>query len=80
VDPVTWVYIIVMVIALILSVALAPKPKNAKPPALSDFDVPTVEDGREVMDFGGTVWIDDPNITWYGDLKVYPPIQTSSGK
>lgn len=79
-DPITWVYLIIMVIALILAVALAPKPKNAKPPSLADFDVPTAEDGREVTDFGGTIWIADPNITWYGDLKVYPPIQTSGGK
>lgn len=79
-DPVTWIYLIVMVVMLILAVALAPKPKNAKPPALADFDVPTSEDGREVTDFGGTVWFNDPNITWYGDLKVYPPIQVSSGK
>ncbi|AGG89938.1 hypothetical protein [Rhodanobacter denitrificans] len=79
-DPITWVYIIVLVVSLVVAVAMAPKPKSAKPPALSDFSVPTVEDGREIVDFGGTVWIDDPNITWYGDLKVYPPIKATGGK
>lgn len=78
-DPITWIYIIIMVLSIVISIALAPKPKNAKPPALADFDVPTAEDGREVVDFGGTVWIDDPNVLWYGDLST-TPIKVSSGK
>lgn len=73
-----WVYIIVMVVALIAAVALMPHPKNA-PASDADLQVPTVEDGREVMDVAGTVWIDDPNVIWYGDLSTQP-IHADGGK
>lgn len=78
-EPVEWIYLIIMLIALIAAVAMMPKPKNAKPPSLQDFDVPTAEDGREVIDVMGTVWIDDPNVIWYGDLTTLP-IVASGGK
>lgn len=78
-DPVTWVYIIVMVVALIAAVALTPKPKSPKPASLQDFDVPTAQDGREVTDVCGTVWIDDPNVIWYGDLYTQP-VRADGGK
>lgn len=74
-----WIYLIIMIIMIILAVALAPKPKSSKPPSLQDFDVPTAEDGREVIDVMGTVWIDDPNVIWYGDLSTQP-IKASGGK
>ena len=75
----TWIYIIELIVALILIVAFTPKPKNAQPASLQDFDVPTAEDGREVIDICGTVWIDDPNVIWYGDLST-APIRGDSGK
>lgn len=78
-DPVTWVYIILMVVALIAAVALTPKPKSQPPASLADFDVPTASDGREVTDVCGTVWIDDPNVIWYGDLWTQP-IRADGGK
>lgn len=75
-----WVYWVVMCVVLIISVAMMPKPKNAKPPALTDFDVPTAEDGREIPDFGGVVWFDDPNVLWYGDLSTSPIKAKGGGK
>jgi hypothetical protein len=66
------IYIIIMIVAMILAYAMAPRPKGQTPPALSDFNVPTAQDGREVVDCCGTVWIDDPNVIWYGDLRTYP--------
>lgn len=78
-DPITWVYIIIMVVSLILSFAARPKLQHAKPPALADFDVPTAVEGREVCMVFGTVWIDDPNVLWFGDLR-YTPIKASGGK
>jgi len=75
----TWIYIIELIVAVIAVVALTPKPKNAQPSSLQDFDVPTAEDGREVIDICGTVWIDDPNVIWYGDLST-TPIRADSGK
>jgi hypothetical protein len=74
-----WIYIIELIVAIIAVVALTPKPQNAAPASLQDFDVPTAEDGREVIDICGTVWIDDPNVIWYGDLSTFP-IRADSGK
>lgn len=71
--------IVVIFIALIAAIALAPHPKSKPPPSLDDLQVPTAEDGREVIDVAGTVWIDDPNIIWFGDLSTLP-IRASGGK
>lgn len=78
-DPITWIYLIVMVVALVVAVAFMPTPKSQKPASLSDFNVPTAEDGREVVDVCGTVWIDDPNVIWYGDMWTQP-IRADGGK
>jgi len=74
-----WIYVIELVVALIAVVAFTPKPQNAAPASLQDLDVPTAEDGREIIDVCGTVEIDDPNVTWYGDLST-EPIRADSGK
>lgn len=74
-----WAYLIVMVVVAILAVAMMPTPKGQKPASLADFDVPTAEDGREVTDVCGTVWIDDPNVIWYGDLYTQP-VRADGGK
>lgn len=71
--------LVVIFIALIAAIALAPHPKSTPPPSLADLQVPTAEDGREVIDVAGTVWIDDPNIVWFGDLSTLP-IRASGGK
>lgn len=77
-DPMTWVYIGMMVFSMIVSYALMPHPK-APPTNTADLQVPTAEDGREVMDIAGTCWIDDPNVVWYGDLST-TPIKMKGGK
>lgn len=79
-DPVTWFYIIMMVVSLAISLASMPKPQNAKPPALTDFEVPTAQEGREVCVIFGTCWIDDPNVLDYGNLRNFPPIKAKGGK
>jgi hypothetical protein len=52
-----------------LQLLLAPKPENAKAKTLSDFQLPTAEEGRSIPPVFGTVDIASPNVTWYGDLK-----------
>lgn len=74
-----WVYLAFTVISVIYSFTQAPKQKAPKPASLADFQVPTAEQGREVVDVMGTVWIDDPNVVWYGDLYT-KPIKAKSGK
>lgn len=74
-----WVYVLVMVASLLLAFVMTPKPKSQKPASLEDFNAPTAQDGREVTDVCGTVWIDDPNVIWYGDLYTQP-VRADGGK
>ncbi|MGH8038291.1 MAG: hypothetical protein ACREPD_11155 [Stenotrophomonas sp.] len=74
-----WVQLVIMIVALVVSYVLRPKPVTPKPAALEDFSVPTAEDGREVTEVFGTVWIDDPNVLWYGNLRT-TPIKAKGGK
>jgi uncharacterized membrane protein len=77
-----WFYIvevIIMIIAAVLAVALAPKPKPPQAATLYDFDIPVAEDGKPVTVIFGTVWISSFNVLWYGALET-TPISKSSGK
>lgn len=60
-----------MVVSLILAVALAPKAPVPKPAALSDFDVPVSEQGRELPWVFGEGEVKGYNVVWYGDLSTY---------
>lgn len=66
------VMLVVMLVAMIAAYAMMPGPPDQKPGSLQDLQVPTAEDGREVVDIGGTCWIDDPNVIWYGNARQYP--------
>lgn len=77
-DPFT--ALAILVISAIISSALAPKPPQAKPPALGDFDVPTAEEGRPIPVIFGEVWCDGPNVLWYGDLRTEPIVKKGGGK
>ena len=74
-----WVYVFVLILSIAISIAMRPKPQSTKPPSLADFSVPTAEEGREVMVIVGEVWVDDPNVLAYGDLRT-TPIKASGGK
>lgn len=74
-----WSQLIILVVSWIVSAALAPKPERPKPAALEDLNVPTVDTARPVPVVFGTVWVSDPNIVWYGDLRT-TPIKKKGGK
>ncbi|TGT72901.1 hypothetical protein EN802_13560 [bacterium M00.F.Ca.ET.159.01.1.1] len=61
--------IVIGILSYAIQLALTPKPPNAKPKSLEDFQAPTAEEGREIPVVFGTSDIQDPNVTWYGDLK-----------
>jgi hypothetical protein len=63
-------YLIVFIVALVLSVALAPKPQGPRAALLDDFSFPTAEEGRPIPVVFGTVDITGPNVLWYGDLST----------
>jgi hypothetical protein len=66
----TWAYLIVMVVVLILGIALAPKAQGPNAAEIDDFDFPTAEEGRPIPVVFGEVDIRGSNILWYGDLRV----------
>jgi hypothetical protein len=74
-----WFYAFVLVLSIAISVAMRPKPQSQKPPSLAELSVPTAEEGREVLVIFGEVWVDDPNVLAYGDLRT-TPIKTRTGK
>lgn len=69
----------ILVVSALVSYALAPKPPQPKPAALSDFDVPTADEGRPIPVVFGTVTITGANVVWYGDLGV-EAIRKKGGK
>ncbi len=58
---------------------LAPRPQPPKPSDLDDFNIPMVREGTEVGKIYGTVWIKNPHVVWYGDLRT-EAIKSKSGK
>lgn len=65
-----WVQIILFVVSTVLQAILAPKPTGPKPLSITDFDVPTAEEGRPIPVVFGEVLVKGPNVVWYGDLYV----------
>ena len=74
-----WVQLILLVVSMIVSYALAPKPPKPAPAALKDFDIPVAEQGRPIPVVFGTVMLTGANVMWYGDLRT-TAIQTKGGK
>lgn len=67
-DPITiLVQIAIAIIVTIVAYVLMPKPKGAKPEAVSQMDNPTTDAGRPIPVVFGTVWIKEVNILWFGD-------------
>lgn len=62
--------LIIGILSFGLNLILAPKPQNAKPASLEDFDVPVAEEGLEIPEVFGTANLKAPNVVWYGDLKT----------
>lgn len=61
-------YIIVFVIAYVVAAAVKPKIQEQQPASLGDFQAPTAEPGRPIPVIFGTVYLQSPNVVWYGDL------------
>lgn len=69
-----WVVAIILIVALLLAVAMAPKPnlENARQAQLGDFQVPRAKYGDPVGLIWGTVRAKSPVTCWYGDLTAVP--------
>lgn len=69
-----WVVAVILIVALLLAVAMAPKPnlENARAAQLGDFQVPRAKYGDPVGLLWGTVRAKSPVAGWYGDLVATP--------
>ena len=65
-----WVAFAMLVVSTVVSAVLAPKPKDAEPSSLGEFQVPTAEEGRPHGIILGTCKVKAPNITWWGALRT----------
>lgn len=74
-----FVQLLVFVVSALIQAALAPRPPQPKPATISDFDVPTAEEGRPIPVVFGEVLLLGLNVVWYGDLYA-EPIKTKGGK
>lgn len=74
-----WLYAAVFVAALVVSYVLAPKPQSAPPPGISEINVTTAEEGREIPVLFGTRRLKGPNVVWYGDVRIVA-IKKKGGK
>ena len=77
--PSIWQFVAILVVSVAISIALAPTPPNARPASLSEFTVPTAQEGRPIPVIFGTVTVQSPNVVWYGDL-AYQQVVSSGGK
>lgn len=74
-----WLQLAIVIVALVVSYAMQPKPIKPKPAALDEIDMPTAEEGRPAAVIFGDCWVEDPNVLWFGDLST-KPIKSESGK
>lgn len=74
-----WIAAIIFVVALVVSIAMMPKPESQPPAGLGDIKAPTAEEGREIPVLFGTRDIEGPNVVWYGDLLAVA-IKKKGGK
>lgn len=75
----SWVYVAILAVSVVVSIALAPKLPAQKSPSLEDLEVPTAEEGRPIPVVFGTVTVQSPNVVWYGDI-TYKPVKRKAGK
>lgn len=67
-----WIQLIILVVSMVISAMLAPKPPEPRAAAIGDFDIPTADQDRAIPVIFGRVWVTGPNVVWYGDLKSTP--------
>lgn len=74
-----WLVILIFVGSTVLSALLQKRPKDVQPAGLSDFQVPTAQEGRVIPVIYGTVLNSGPNVVWWGDLDIHKITQKSGG-
>lgn len=74
-----WWYIVVFIVALVVSYSMMPKPETRPPAGLDEIQAPTAEVGREIPVLFGRRKLEGPNVVWYGHLRTVA-IKKKGGK
>lgn len=67
-----WIYVGIVVVSFALSYALRPGIPKQVSPKPGKLEGPKAQDGAILPVVFGTVQIRDPNISWFGDKRIYP--------
>lgn len=78
-DPATWAYIIIMLIAMVVAISMAPKAQAPRPAAFEDFEFPQFEEGTAQHVFFGDAWTEDWMVLGVGNYRT-TSIHTKTGK
>ena len=72
-----WFFVIGLVAALAISIALIPRPNKRTTPEQGRIQGASAEEGKSIPVLFGTREISSQNIVWYGDIKTEPVKQSS---
>lgn len=77
-----WNYLIAWVVTTVLSALLAPRPKvqDAKPGQIGEQDIPMASQDAPIPVLFGTRVLSQPNVVWWGDVRVAPIRRSGGGK
>lgn len=75
-----WQFFAIWIVTTFLSALLVPKQKvqNARPGSLGE-NVPYVTESDPIPVGWGTFWVKQPNIVWFGDIRMSAIKQKVSG-
>lgn len=69
-EPMTWAMIIMMVVSIVLSVALAPKQTQPQPGTYDDMNIPQIDEGTPQTVIFGEMWISDWFVLATGNFRT----------
>lgn len=69
-EPMTWAMIIMMVVSMIISIAMAPKATQPQPGTYDDMNIPQVDEGTPQTVIFGEVWISDWFVLATGNFRT----------
>ena len=75
-----WEWIIVLIASTLISIALTPRPPKQEKPNKGDVTAPTATEDEFIPVAFGSVWIDQPNVVWYGDVSTTEIKSKGGGK
>jgi hypothetical protein len=75
-------YLLTWIVTTVLSSLLAPRPKvqDAQPGQIGEKDIPIASQDAPIPVLFGTRVLSQPNVVWWGDVRVIPIRKSGGGK